>query len=302
MKTCYEILGVENNTPKEEIRRAYFRLALKYHPDKNNSQDIKRFLEIQKAYKECIDDNKRVDKFQFKDSYIFYYFFNLYQYIKNSYNTPLYFKIDVPLEDIYYHRIKKITLKVKRNNELVNIDLYISLLMYEETYIFKEMGDDFPFIIKGKKRNDIHVAINIIKMKGFKISDLINKYDLYIEKSVSLYTYLFLEELSINIFKENTEYIKFNCTDNCTDNCEDNGKMKCIVLQNKGLPFLDKDDEDGIIQRANLYIYVSVNFNIKNKEYLHDDNFKSMIEKYYLDSNCSIISRKPETIIENQYP
>ncbi|MFM7602324.1 MAG: molecular chaperone DnaJ [Pseudanabaena sp.] len=47
----YEILGVDRNTDKEEIKRAYRRLARKYHPDVNKETGAdERFKEINRAY------------------------------------------------------------------------------------------------------------------------------------------------------------------------------------------------------------------------------------------------------------
>ncbi|MCS7117327.1 MAG: DnaJ domain-containing protein [Thaumarchaeota archaeon] len=56
----YEILGVPRNATKEEIKRAYRRLALQYHPDRNKSPDAEeRFKEISEAYAVLSDDEKR---------------------------------------------------------------------------------------------------------------------------------------------------------------------------------------------------------------------------------------------------
>jgi molecular chaperone DnaJ len=47
----YEILGVARNTDKEEIKRAYRRLARKYHPDVNKEPGAEeRFKELNRAY------------------------------------------------------------------------------------------------------------------------------------------------------------------------------------------------------------------------------------------------------------
>ncbi len=63
MKDYYQILGVSRNAPQEEIKKAYRKLAHKYHPDKGG--DEKKFKEINEAYQILSDKEKKAqyDKF-----------------------------------------------------------------------------------------------------------------------------------------------------------------------------------------------------------------------------------------------
>ena len=57
----FEILGVSRDATKEEIRQAYRRLALKYHPDRNPGDRTaeEKFKEVAQAYAVLSDDEKR---------------------------------------------------------------------------------------------------------------------------------------------------------------------------------------------------------------------------------------------------
>ncbi|MDI6591403.1 MAG: molecular chaperone DnaJ [Patescibacteria group bacterium] len=63
MKDYYQILGVSKDASSEEIKKAYYKLAHKYHPDRGG--DEKKFKEINEAYQVLSDKEKRAqyDKF-----------------------------------------------------------------------------------------------------------------------------------------------------------------------------------------------------------------------------------------------
>ncbi|KAK0540070.1 hypothetical protein OC842_000644 [Tilletia horrida] len=61
-KDYYEVLGVEQSATTDEIRKAYRKLALRYHPDKNpdNVEEAQQqFLQVQAAYDVLSDDQER---------------------------------------------------------------------------------------------------------------------------------------------------------------------------------------------------------------------------------------------------
>lgn len=60
-KSYYDILQVPKGASEDQIKRAYRKLALKYHPDKNpgNEEANKKFAEINNAYEVLTDSEKR---------------------------------------------------------------------------------------------------------------------------------------------------------------------------------------------------------------------------------------------------
>jgi molecular chaperone DnaJ len=60
-KDYYNILGIDKNSSKEDIKKAYRKMAMKYHPDKNqgDKEAESKFKEAAEAYEVLSDDNKK---------------------------------------------------------------------------------------------------------------------------------------------------------------------------------------------------------------------------------------------------
>lgn len=61
MKNYYYFLGVDEDASEEQIKKAYRKLSLKYHPDKNDNDDFfaDRFREVNEAYETLVDSERR---------------------------------------------------------------------------------------------------------------------------------------------------------------------------------------------------------------------------------------------------
>jgi molecular chaperone DnaJ len=56
-KNYYDVLGIDKNAKKDDIKKAFYKLAAKYHPDKGG--DEAKFKEVNEAYQVLSDEKKR---------------------------------------------------------------------------------------------------------------------------------------------------------------------------------------------------------------------------------------------------
>ncbi|MDQ3245188.1 MAG: molecular chaperone DnaJ [bacterium] len=67
-KDYYTILGINKGASKDDIKKAFYKLAHKYHPDKKEG-DEKKFKEVNEAYQTLSDDGKRAKYDQYGAGY-----------------------------------------------------------------------------------------------------------------------------------------------------------------------------------------------------------------------------------------
>jgi curved DNA-binding protein CbpA len=59
MKNYFDVLGLEKNASISEVKKAYRRLSMDLHPDRNKNVDVEKFYSISEAYKILSNPKKR---------------------------------------------------------------------------------------------------------------------------------------------------------------------------------------------------------------------------------------------------
>lgn len=74
IKNHYQVLGVSRSADNKEIKQAYKKLAVKFHPDKNDGDKYfeERFKEIQESYEVLINPQKKSEYDRVYDSFYSY--------------------------------------------------------------------------------------------------------------------------------------------------------------------------------------------------------------------------------------
>lgn len=318
----YVILGIDKNASDDEIKKAYKKMALKFHPDKN-CQDDSEFKRISSAYQILIDPSKRriydmcgskldSDSSMSSDELnkLVTQMLNLMSNLikqrfshppssskeeckpnKEEVKTPnvnsiniksINLNIPVTLEELYNKQIKKINIKVKRFIEQTNETkletepIFLSLLNYDEVYVFKEVGDEYIYSNDGiiqRIKGDIKVHINITDHPIIRIDKYLFKYDLIIDDTISLYEVYFGINKTYKFFN-NEELL---VSKNFRDKLKESSHSFNHVIKNKGLPYYNEAED--IEMRGDLYIFYSLKLTLNNSD--DDPEFEKMLEKYF---------------------
>lgn len=180
--------------------------------------------------------------------------------------------ITVTLDEIYNKNIKKINVKVKRGKLLTVKTLYLSLLNYEDTYVYKSQGDEYDGTY-----GDILISLKIKQHQYIKIDNYLFRYDLYMDDEISLYELYFGINRVIKYFGEENIHVNKNFMDDDINERLTNCFSYVHVEVGKGLPYYDYDKEEEC--RGDLYICFRLKLSeLKDKD---KNQVKNFLQDYF---------------------
>ena len=258
----YVVLGLESNATIQEIKSAYKRLALIYHPDKisgNNEththtqHNMTEFCKIKEAYEVLSDPVKRkiyddqcknssnVNNVIISSEWINQILGNML--ILGSRPKDIVIEISVPFKDVYQRKGKRVELKVKRwiNSKLqIYTELVVfSLVALKTQIVFKNRGDD-GYLPNLHPRSDIIINISIVDYnhQDVRIDSLFSPMDLFVDRKISLNEFYTSATIPIELCDGVTIDVP-------------NDRLLSYCLKNVGLP-------NGPDARSDLYVNLTL--------------------------------------------
>ena len=286
MINYYQILNIQNNASTKEIKKKYYLLALKYHPDKNNGnlKACEKFKLLSEAYTILSNPKKRFlydihftfglhpTTIHFSDNeldLIHKYYRQIIDSTEFKLLKLLYYSLPKHIKKKIYHKI------YRKNTDLIDIsnikyidisNLYNDFIICLKRKLIDVYVNSFKYIIVMNKKYNIcfHIFIThsdyIIQIKNnssnvwIKIETdnntnyIIDQYDLYLNYKINLYEYYFQNTYDIRLPNDNIITINKNI----------------MHINHKGLhnPLTNK--------RGNIYISFNLNLSISNIEQYRD--------------------------------
>ena len=184
MNKDYEILNIGTNSNEEEIKRAFRKLSMKYHP-KNSNENLIKFNQINDAYKSIINKLNTPEQNNDNQTKILNNILSNFPTLNYPVYVPdIYINLTISLETSYLGSNMPIEINRKINNNSSNIQetetVYVEIpkgVDNNEIIILERKGD----IINGLK-GDVKIQIEIKNETLFKRRGL----DLFYFHKISL--------------------------------------------------------------------------------------------------------------------
>lgn len=195
----YSILEVDQNSTPETIKKAYFRLAKKWHPDKNQNKEIadKKFKEICYAYEILSDvhERRKYDKMNNEEKMDFYIVLNQ---LINKYKDNFVLKYFYPNIDEFANDIN--------NNDFEKMSDSIMDIL-KNSHIL----DTFNFFINKNIKNNISVEpssesenhfLDVEDCRCFNVYCIVNELDIKMDVNVNLFDVYSKKKMTISVKRE----------------------------------------------------------------------------------------------------
>ena len=272
----YDILNIPRSSTDDEIKRAYRRLILLYHPDKNKQPDAAdKFIEIQTAY-DLLKSKSRRDHYDTQTQHDQYVIFkSLYKslysrypdyvahLVKSFYGSYDDFECDIDnmnIDNIYNHVIDKLPQYIetfKQNIMINNITIDTTLSQrFNDDQLYYQHNDEtitIPAICETYSHNNCKFIINVVRDNVFQQIGV----DIFATMTISLYDYLYGGSITLPYIDNHNHTIKFNGFIN---------SAPYVEIDNLGMPYYINDNK----LRGKLIIL----FNIAN---IHDPAFAEQV-------------------------
>ncbi|MBX4210334.1 MAG: DnaJ domain-containing protein [Mollicutes bacterium PWAP] len=228
-KDFYKVLGINKNATQLEIKKAYRKLAMKYHPDRNKESDAEdKFKEITESYEILSNEEnrKKYDQFGhaafgqgsnsghngggfegfssgfggFED--IFSSFFGGGNSNRTRKGNNLQASITIDFKESYFGKVFTQKLSKFENGKRESVDVEISIpqgIKNGQTISLSGYGSEG---VNGGVNGDLHLTIYIINHKHFER----NGNDLILVVPVSVFDILSEKTIKIPTFKKNIEF------------------------------------------------------------------------------------------------